>query len=176
LSSETVDKFSTWALAGVGAAAALLLNNIDAIANSLSGNGFRYIIFCLAASMICGIFSKYQASMCKVFANVFLNLENEKDHIFTEHKKHEVMIQQRASDLGLEIDSDIRMSKVLDILGEMYPLTQRWFVKLLAKRAKNSEGQTPFLPAASRFIRQAQFIFFQIFFIALSIVLAGWFS
>lgn len=176
LSSSAADKFSSWALAGVGATVALFLNNIETVKSALSGNGFRYIIYCLAASMVCGIFSKYQAVICQIFSNVFQSFEEEQNQIFQEHEKHEKVIQQGAKRLGLEMDTDIRMSEILNKLTEMYPLSSRWFVKILANRTKNNKGNTMYLPAATRFIRQMQFVFFQILFVAFGVVLAGWFS
>lgn len=60
LSSRTsIDKFSTWLLAGTGGAVVLLINNVSDIVTIISKESFQISISALSVSMLFGIIAKY---------------------------------------------------------------------------------------------------------------------
>lgn len=65
--SPVIDNYSTWMLAGCGAIAALMINNVQSIIPFLGERGFKISIYILVCSVISGLFQKYRSLCVQAF-------------------------------------------------------------------------------------------------------------
>jgi len=120
--SPVIDNYSTWMLAGCGAIAALMINNVQSIIPFLGEKGFKISIYLLVCSAISGLFQKYR-SLCVqafiTFANKIINSatslnsfqQNAFNELNQEANKHGIQL-----DVAPEIDIETYRSEVSKLL------------------------------------------------------------
>ena len=119
--SPAIDKFSTWLLAGIGAAATLLITNIESISRIASFENIKWALLLLIVSGLFGVLEKYLA------LDIQGNLSQEKSlrdilaPLSADYQFRKSVIEGRAEVDGKSINVKIDIKKVLNQYAALHP-------------------------------------------------------
>lgn len=110
---EPIESFATWLLVGAAAVASFLLGNAGKLVPIIGSTGFRACGLLLCASCLFGVLSKLFALLGRVgFATGNAVKESVFQHLKA-HEQAEAQIQERAQQLGVTLETSVRMDRVI---------------------------------------------------------------
>lgn len=137
--SEPIATFSDWLLVATGAVASFLIANADKLSPFITKSGFVACGIFLCLSCIFGLLSKVFAVRCKVG----IATSNAARTTFEEHleayKIEEEKIQEGAAFWGVNLQSGIRIERVLNEFLKPFP---KW-VQFFANRHFKKQAGNP---------------------------------
>lgn len=138
--SDPIESFSSWLLVATAAVASFLIANGERLIPYISRGGFITCGALLCVSCICGLLSKVFAVQCKIGAETSAAVQE----TFTEHlatyKQEEEKIQEGAKFWGIDLQSAVRIERVLHEFLLPFPKWARWFSnRHLKKHASNPQ-------------------------------------
>jgi hypothetical protein len=158
--SPLIDKFSTWLLAGTGATGALFITQIKSILPYLKPEGFKVCLVVLVISAILGFIAKYHSLRCEIQSNVQSKLSELIKPVFAKHEEDETKIQDYAEKKGIELETEISLSKIMDEFSRPFPFWVKWLInRKITKTA--GERQAGFHIAVKSYMSQLRWTFFQ---------------
>jgi hypothetical protein len=125
--SPVIDNYSTWLLAGCGAIAALMINNVQSIIPFLGDSGFKISIYILVCSVISGLFQKYR-SLCvqafTAFADKIMSGANSLNSI-QQKAFHELNQEANKYGIQLNVGPEIDIEKFRNEVSHLLPFFLR---------------------------------------------------
>jgi hypothetical protein len=144
-SSEPIEAFTTWLLIGAAGVASVFITNSDKLLPILKHGGFVICGSLLCLSCAFGLLSKAFALRCKIG----IDMGDAVRKTFTEHlanyQEEEARIKQGAQFWGINLQTGIRIERVLSEFLSPWPKWVGWLAKRhLEKNAGNP--QVGYLP------------------------------
>jgi hypothetical protein len=143
---EPVASSVTWMLAGTGAIASFLLANAETLLPILGQSGFLWCGLTLAASAFFGIIAKVCLLSAEIGRRVGHAVADSVNRQLAIHEVDEEKIQAAADLRGVEIETGIRMDRILTEFLAPMP----WYVRLYASRSLKRHGSNPQIAYISR--------------------------
>lgn len=173
--SPLVEKFSMWLLAGTGATSALLITQIKSILPYLSEQGFKLSLVVLVVSAIAGFVAKYYSLRCDIQNKTQSKLMELLKPVLDKHEADEDKILEYAEQKGIELQTDIEFSKIMQEFSKPFPFWVKW---LISRKAKSVEGerQAGYHVAINAYMSQLRWTFFQAILFIVFILNAAWFA
>lgn len=157
---EPIEAFVTWLLVGAAAVASFLLGNSDKLVPILGPGGFLWCGLLLAASCLFGLIAKTYLLRADIGRRVGRAVAETFPIQMKQHEETEEKIQAAAQQRGIELDTQIRMERVLSEFVAPMP----WFVKWLIGRGLKKHANNPqiaYLPRIKAMNRLGLFSFLQ---------------
>jgi hypothetical protein len=123
-----IDLFSTWLLAGSGAAATLVVGNAQSLIALLGKYGFRRGLAALVSSAFFGLISKYIYIFFQYGGDYQTKLLEQVQPILDKHALDEKQIQEIAKKRNIKLDTEISMNHVLSDFSKPFPKISRKFM------------------------------------------------
>ncbi|MDH5561293.1 MAG: hypothetical protein OEY59_10630 [Deltaproteobacteria bacterium] len=159
-SSDPMEQFSSWLLMGTAAIASFLIANSDKLLPLVSREGFLVCGGFLSLSCAFGFLSKIYALRCKIGIEVGSAVRK----IFGEHlakyEEEELKIQDGAKFWGINLETGIRMERVLSEFYKSQPKIVVWFATRLLRKFEGNP-QIGHLPLMTMLNKQGLFSFVQ---------------
>jgi hypothetical protein len=173
--TTTVDKFSMWLLAGTGATGALLIAQIKSVLPHLTQNGFKVCMVLLVISAICGFLAKYKSLHCEIQTQMQIKLVELTKPVFEKHKKDEEVISKYAEQRGIQLDTEIELSKIITEYSRPFPW---WLKKLIERKVEQMAGdrQAGFHTTVKAYMSQLRWTFFQAVLFLSFMVAGAWYA
>lgn len=171
--SPTIDRFSTWLLAGTGATAALLVAHMDAILPFLSPTIFKVCGLLLLVSGVVGFIAKYKAIQCQIASNVLNKIAEAIGPILEKHNEGSLKIATHAKARGLELETDVDMDGVIREFIKPFPALIRW---LIARKLAKQPMQTAYLLPFKACLWQGYLCLLQTAVFIAFVIIAFWFA
>ena len=143
---EPIDTFTTWLLAGTGAVASFVLGNADKLIPFLGKSGFVTAGVLLCLSGLFGLTSKVFGLRFKAANEASAALKAAFISKLQAYEPTENQIQSAAAAQGLQLETEIRMQRVLE---QFFSVLPRW-VKWLALRQVRKNAGHPQIGYISR--------------------------
>lgn len=159
-SSEPIEQFSTWLLVGTAAIASFLIANSDKLIPLVSKGGFLICGAFLCLSCILGLLSKIYALRCKIGIEVSATVRKTFMEHLKSYEEEENKIQDGASFWGIDLETGIRMERVLSELYKSQPKIVVWFATRLLKKLEGNP-QIAHIPLIKMLNKQGLFAFVQ---------------
>lgn len=134
---EPIEMFATWLLVGTAAVAAFLITNADKLLPLVTQSGFVTCGTFLCLSCFFGLLSKMYALHCKIGIDVGVAICKTFLEYFTKYEEEEKKIKEGAKFWGINIQTGIRLER---ILTEFYALLPKWAVWLASRHLKKNAG------------------------------------
>jgi hypothetical protein len=125
--SSPVDRFVNWQLASKAAIAAFLVANADAMTKVLSSEGFVACSVLLIVSGVFGLYAEAQATLFDVGDAARTALPEVFERAYGAHAKAEEDIYSLADSLGVEVDLEPQIERVVKQFLEPQPFWARYF-------------------------------------------------
>jgi len=148
--SPSIDNYSTWLLAGCGAIAALMINNVKSIVPFLGESGFKLSVYLLACSVVFGLLQKYISLCIKAFNDFSEKIVGGANSLNTLQQKAFQELYQEANQFGVQLETtpNVDLEKIRSEFSNLLP----FFLK--RKAMKNfDEGAKDFLHGWRRMIK-----------------------
>jgi hypothetical protein len=173
--SPVLEKFSMWLLAGTGATAALLITQIESILPYLSEKGFKTCLIVIVLSAIAGFVAKYYALRCEIQNRIQSKLMELVKPALEKHEEDEETIQEHAEQRGIELQTDIDFSVIMNEFSRPFPFWVKW---LIARNVEKSAGdrQVGFHIAVKAYMSQIRWTFLQAVLFVAFILTAAWYA
>ncbi|WP_313321285.1 hypothetical protein [Stenotrophomonas sp.] len=136
---EPIEAFVTWLLVGAAAVASFLLGNSDKLVAILGQRGFLWCGLLLAASCLFGLIAKTYLLKAEIGHRIGRAVAEVLPLQLKSHEETEERIQAAASQRGIELETGIRMERVLSEFLAPMP----HFVKWLVARSLKKHGNSP---------------------------------
>ena len=162
-SSPVLDRFSQWLMAGTAATAALLISQIGSLVPIISMRGFKTALVMLIVSAVFGLLAKRNAIICQISVQIGRSIRDSANAIFLEFDKAKEEIDTRAAQAGLELDTDLSFSNVIEEFVEPFPWYLRWSVMRNFKKGLEDQNLGS-KQTVKRLLRQGWYTFAQVFF------------
>jgi hypothetical protein len=158
--NEPIDKFATWLLIGAAAVASFLIANADALLPIINQRGFFVCGVFLCLSCVLGLLSKMYGLRCKVNIEVSDAIRKTSLEHFRKYEEEEEKIEQGAKHFGINLETGIRMDRVL---SEFFAPLPKWVTWIGARQLKKYEGnpQVGYIPIVRTLHKQGVFAFLQ---------------
>jgi hypothetical protein len=138
--SPQIDTFSTWLLAGTGAAATLMIANIQNMIQAFGRHGFKVTLSMLAISSLLGVLAKCVYIFFQTGGETQEKLLQQIKPILDKHHEDEQKIIESAKTRGLFLKTELSMEKVLSDFAAPFPKLPRWFMtRYLIKHKDNRQ-------------------------------------
>ena len=137
--SEPVETFSTWLLVATAAVASFLIANAETLMPFISRAGFVTCGVFLCVSCIFGLFSKVFAVRCKIGVETGNAVRKTFSEHLAKYQAEEERIQKGAAFWGIDLQSGIRIERVLEEFLQPFP---RW-VRYIAQRYLKKHAGNP---------------------------------
>lgn len=135
--SKPLDEFATWLLVGTAAVASFLIANSDKLLPLLGARGFSWCGALLCLSCVFGLASK----LLGLRSSIGIETGDAVRKTFAEHlaryEAEEEKIQQGAKFWGIDLQSGIRIERVL---AEFYKPLPRWASWMAKRQLRKHEG------------------------------------
>lgn len=126
VANEPIDTFSTWLLLGTGAIGGFMVSNVEKILPLLTRNGFIACGVLLLVSCLLGVVAKGFALQVKIMRAAVSKVQQTfRQHLVT-YREEEEEIQKGAKFWGINLQSGIRMNRVLSEFYKPLPFWVRW--------------------------------------------------
>lgn len=159
-SSILIEQFSTWLLVGTAAIASFLIVNSDKLIPFISKEAFLICGTFLSLSCVFGFLSKIYALRCKIGIEVGAAVRKTFENHLKNYAEEEIKIKKGASFWGINLETGIRIERVLAEFYKPQPKIIVWFSKRLLKKY-NNDPQAGYLPLMSTLNKQGLFSFIQ---------------
>ena len=160
--NEATDKFATWLLAGGATVGSFLILNAEKVLPLLGTIGYLSCGLAVCVSCVFGLLSKFMGFQLKL---AILTRKQTAESFAAEIEKHREVqqkIQERAEWWGVELDSDIRLSRILQEYFRLMPKITAWLAqKLISKHSGDPQIANRFPAVLFRW--QGRNLFFQAF-------------
>ena len=173
--TESLDKFSTWLLAGTGAIGALLITQIRSVIPFLTATGFRLCLWILTASAISGFLAKYKALRCALQLHLQKRITELMNPVFQKHAADEERIKDYATKRQVEMETEINLQNVFQEFLKPLP----WWIKIFtAWKTKKMENdrQAGHRMAFMAYLRQVRWVFLQSLLFLAFMFVAAWYA
>lgn len=164
-----IESFVTWLLLGAAAVASFLLANSDKLVPILGERGFLSCGLLLAASCLFGLLAKAYLLKAEIGRRVGLAVASAFAAQLKIHEEVEEKIQEAARLRDVELETHIRMERVLSEFLAPMPALAKWLVaRTLKKHAGNPQvGYLPRMKAMNRlglfsFLQAVAFLIFMV--------------
>ena len=137
--SEPISTFSDWLLVATGAVASFLIANADSLLPYISRNGFVTCGAFLCVSCVFGLLSKIFAVRCKIGVETGTAVRSTFAEHLEAYKLEEEKIQEGAKFWGINLQTGIRIDRVLSEFLRPFP---SW-VQYLANRHFKKQAGNP---------------------------------
>jgi hypothetical protein len=127
--SESVDRYSSWLLAGIGATAALMVSGVSSIVPFLTQQGFKYSLVILVAAGLAGMLAKLRALQVRVFLNARSSVHELFPPIISAHLEAEEAIKAHAQERSLVLPTEIDINRVAESVFSAFPRFMRSSLK-----------------------------------------------
>ncbi len=158
--SSAIDEFSTWLLVGSTAIGAFLIANADKMNPIISKQGFVVCGSLLCLSCLFGLISKIYGLLCRVG----LEAKNAIVKTFTAHlndyAKVEDEINKTAKMSGINIQTGIRLERVMSEFLLPMPKLVKWLVKRQQNKNRGNPQQA-YILLVKRLNKQGLFALMQ---------------
>lgn len=159
-SSEPMEQFASWLLVGTAAIASFLIVNSDKLLPLISKEGFLVCGAFLSFSCVFGFISKIYALRCKVGIEVGSVIRKTFIEHLEKYEKEEVTIHESAKFWGINLETGIRMERVLSEFYKPQPKIVVWFATRFLKKYEGNP-QVGHLLLVTMLNRQGLFSFVQ---------------
>ena len=158
--SEPLETFSTWLLVGTAAVASFLISGSEKLLPLLGQRGFVVSGAFLCLSCAFGLLAKIYAVRCKIGLDTGAAVRTTFIEHAKAHAKEEARIQEGAKYWGIELQTGLRLER---ILGEYMRPFPKWMAWLAARHFKKNAGnpQIGYLLVVRSFVTQSIFMFLQ---------------
>lgn len=136
-SSEPLDTFATWLLLGAAAVASFLITNADKLIPLINKNGFIVCGAFLCSSCVFGLLSKMYALRCKIGIEIGAAIRTTFINHLSQYKEEEQKIKKSAEFWGVNLESGIRIERVLTEFYKPLPKITVW---LTSRHLKKNTG------------------------------------
>ncbi len=140
------DAFSTWLLAGTGAAATLMITNIQGMLAAFGSHGYKVTLFMLVLSAVFGLLAKYVFVFFQYGGDSQSKLIEQIKPILEAHSEQEAKILESAKSRGVALETDIRMGVVLTEFAKPFPRWSRWLLMRYINKNKDNRQMAHLLP------------------------------
>jgi hypothetical protein len=138
--SEPTEAFTTWLLVGTAAVASFFISNADKLLPVISKAGFVTCGVFLCVACVFGLFSKIFALRCKISSEIGAAVKVTFLEHLAKYKEEEKKIQEGAEFWGINLQSGIRMERVLQEYLSPFPWWVKWLtMRHLKKNAGNAQ-------------------------------------
>jgi len=126
--SSFPEKFEDWLLAGVAAAVALFINDVDKLSTLVAPGAFVWSIDLLTISLICGGLGKIVGLIAAAQFNAYENAKPELERAFEAEAAERAAVFQRAAQLKLDLDASVKFTEIFrkKYLATFIPITSWW--------------------------------------------------
>ena len=159
-SSEPIDQFSTWLLLGTAAIASFLIANSDKLLPLVSKEGFLVCGAFLILSCIFGLLSKTYALRSKIGIEVGAAIRKTFIEHLEKYEKEEKKIKDGASFWGINLETGIRIERVISEFHKPQPKIVVWFANRSLDKYKG-DPQIGHVPLVTMINKQGLFAFVQ---------------
>lgn len=135
--SEPIETFATWLMVGTAAVASFLITNASNLLPLVKQSGFIVCGAFLCLSCVFGLLSKMYALRCKIGSEVGTAVRSTFLTHLSEYKKEEQKIKEGAEFWGINLETGIRIERVL---SEFYKPLPRITVWLANRHFKKNSG------------------------------------
>lgn len=119
--SNLVDQFSTWLLAGAGATSVLLISNLESISKYVGSINYKFTLGLVCLAMVFGVLEKISALRITVYqAGEKAGFEIA-TAVMDEHQKIEIEIEGMAESHGISVKTNIDLERTFSIVMNAYP-------------------------------------------------------
>lgn len=166
--SPVIDKFSTWLMVGIGAAATLLITNIASITSIAALEIVKVALSLLVAAGLFGFLEKWLSHDIQVNLSQEESLQKILASIYADYEHRKSLIQGRAEVEGKTINVSINIERVLKQYASIHP----WLIR--RKLCKFEPLLVVFKKSVHRYYRQIvwavlEFLFFVVFLLVMAI-------
>lgn len=128
LPSSIPEKFEDWLLAGIAAALALFINDIDKLASLIAPKTFLWSIDLLTVGLIAGGLGKVVGLIAAAQFTAYENAKPEIDRALDTEAEERTSIFQRAHDLKIDLDANNKFYAIFrrKYLATFIPITSWW--------------------------------------------------
>lgn len=159
-SSAPMDQFSTWLLLGTAAVASFLITSSDKLIPLITKTGFLVCGAMLCLSCFFGLLAKIYALRCKVAVEVGATVKETFIQHLEAYEKEEEKIQEGASFWGINLETGVRMDRVLTEFYKPQPKIVTWLANRMLKKHEGSP-QIGHIPLVSILNKQGLFTVIQ---------------
>lgn len=138
--SEPINKFATWLLVAAAAVASSFIGNAEKLLLTIKQQGFVTCGVFLCLSCIFGLLSKIFALRCKVASETGAAVRKTFAAHLATYQIEEEKIQEGASFWGIDLQTGIRLERILKEFLAPMPWWVRWWAnRYFAKHAGNPQ-------------------------------------
>lgn len=137
--SKPLEEFSTWLLVGTAAVASFLIANSDKLVPLLGARGFSWCGALLCLSCLFGLLSKLLGLRSHIGAETGEAVRKTFAEHLARYEAEEEKIQQGAKFWGIDLQTGIRVDRVLSEFYKPLP----WWASWLAKRQLKKHAGNP---------------------------------
>ena len=158
--SEPIETFTTWLLVGTAAVASFLITNADKLLPLVKQSGFITCGAFLCSSCVFGLLSKMYALRCKIGIDVGAAVRKTFLEHLARYEEEEEKIEEGAKFWGINLQTGIRLERVL---AEFFAPLPKWVVWFASRQLKkNAENpQVGYLPLIKNLNTQGILAFLQ---------------
>lgn len=124
--SAPVETFSNWLLVAAAAVASFLVANANTLIPFIARAGFVTCGACLCLSCLFGVISKFFAVRCKIGTEAGEAVRQTFAEHLANYKQQEEQIQQGVKFWGIDLQTGIRLERVLTEFLQPFPKWGRW--------------------------------------------------
>jgi hypothetical protein len=147
-----IEIFVTWLLAGAAIVASFLLGNSGNLVPILGDRGFLWCGLLLGTSCLCGVVAKTYALRAEIGRRIAAAVAQTFAAQLSTYDETAAKIQEAARALDVEVETDIRLGRVVNEFLAPMPFFVKWLVaRALKKNAGNPQiGHLPRIKALNR--------------------------
>lgn len=139
--SEPIETFTTWLLVAAAAVASFFIVNADKLLPIIKPSGFITCGVFLCLSCIFGLLSKMFALRCRVNIETVAAVQKTFSRHLAEYEEEESKIQESAKFWGINLETGVRMERILKEFLSPLPWSVRWLaLRQLKKNAGNPQA------------------------------------
>lgn len=158
--SEPIETFTTWLLVAAAAVASFFIVNADNLLPIIKHSGFITCGVFLCLSCIFGLLSKMFALRCRVGIETTAAVQETFSEHLAKYEEEEREIQESAKFWGINLETGVRMERILKEFLSPLPRWVRWLaLRQLKKNAGNP--QVGYLPQIKNLHAQGLSAFLQ---------------
>ena len=155
-SSAPMDQFSTWLLLGTAAVASFLVTSSDKLIPLITKTGFLVCGAMLCLSCFFGLLAKIYAVRCKIATEVGATVKETFIQHLEAYEKEEEKIQEGASFWGINLETGVRMDRILSEFYKPQPKIVTWLANRMLKKHEGNP-QIGHIPLVSMLNKQGLF-------------------
>ncbi len=147
--NEPLEKFTTWLLIGTAAIASFIITNADKFLPIVEQNGFRACGALLCLSCIFGLLSKISALFHKIQTEIGTAVRKTFFEHLSKYQDKEKEIQVHAEFRKINLQTGIRIERILEEFHAPQPKLVVWFATRRLKKYQNNPQASFIIPLRS---------------------------